>query len=201
MLKVGITGGIGSGKTTVCKIFELLGIPVYYADERAKLLMTENEEVVKAVKNAFGAATYAADGTLNRGYLANIVFKDAKQLERLNNIVHPAVHLDGNQWHEAQKNVPFTLKEAALFFENGSYKFMDKMICVAAPEALRIQRVIDRDQTTEAAVKARIDKQLPEKQKVERSDYVIDNDGSKSLVLQVWEIYTQLKNIAKQHIA
>lgn len=196
MLKVGITGGIGSGKTTVCKIFELLGIPVYYADDRAKLLMTENEAVVTEVKKAFGEEAYFKDGSLNRSYLSSIVFKDEEQLKRLNSIVHPAVYLDGESWHAAQKDVPFTLKEAALFFENGSNLLMDKMICVTAPEDLRIQRVIDRDGTTEAAVRARMDKQLPESIKVEGSDYIINNDGSKSLLIQVWETFSSLKKEA-----
>ncbi len=198
MLKVGITGGIGSGKTTVCKIFELLGIPVYYADDRAKLLMTENEDVVREVKKAFGQEAYFEDGTLNRSYLSSIVFKDEDQLKRLNAIVHPAVYLDGETWHNAQENVPFTLKEAALFFENGSNLLMDKMICVTAPEALRIERVVKRDKSTEAAVRARMDKQLPESVKVEGSDYIINNDGSKSLLIQVWEIFSTLKKQAAQ---
>jgi dephospho-CoA kinase len=198
MLKVGITGGIGSGKTTVCKIFELLGIPVYYADERAKLLMTEDKKVVEAVKEVFGEQTYLPDGTLNRAYLAKIVFQNNSQLERLNAIVHPAVYKDGESWHEAQKDVPFTLKEAALFFENGSNQFMDKMICVTAPEQIRIKRVMERDNTTEAAVLARMNKQLPESEKVQQSDYVIYNDGSQSLISQVWSIYSDLKNQLNQ---
>jgi len=192
MLKVGITGGIESGKTTVCKIFELLNIPVYYADERAKWLMTNHKDLINQLKDTFGAAVYHDSGALNRPYLANIVFNDRSKLDLLNNIVHPAVHLDGVQWHNAQKAVPFTLKEAALFFENGSYKSMDKMITVSAPEAIRIERVIARDQTDEAAVKARISKQLPDNEKVKRSDYVIHNDGSQSLILQVLEIYSKL---------
>lgn len=193
MLKVGITGGIGSGKTTVCKIFQLLDIPVYFADERAKWLMVNDKTIIQQLKDAFGAAVYLDSGALNRAYLAGIVFEDQSQLAILNNIVHPAVRLDGEQWHAQQKDVPFTLKEAALFFENGSYQHMDKMITVTAPESIRIQRVIARDQSTAAAVKARIDKQLPDSEKVAKSDFVIHNDGSQSLILQVTELYAILK--------
>ena len=195
MLHVGITGGIGSGKTTVCKIFEVLGIPVYYADERAKWLMVNDSKLIRRLKNAFGDEVYAKDGSLNRQYLANIVFKDRAKLEILNGIVHPAVHLDGIKWNQEQQGVPFTLKEAALLFESGSYKHLDKMITVTAPEAIRIQRVVARDQTDKASVKARMDKQLPEAEKVNLSDFVINNDGTQSLILQVLDIYSILKNI------
>lgn len=192
MLKVGITGGIGSGKTTLCKIFELLGIPVYYADDRAKWLMNNDAVLIEKLKESFGAEVFDEQQQLNRPYLAKIVFNDRAKLDILNSIVHPAVQQDGKTWHNNQKDVPFTLKEAALFFENGSYKKMDKMITVTAPEALRIQRVIARDQTSEAAVKARINKQLPDAEKVKKSAFVIYNDGSQSLILQAIKIYKAL---------
>jgi len=194
MLKVGITGGIGSGKTTVCKIFELMGIPVYYADERAKWLMNNDPQLIDNLKENFGSEVYNDKGQLNRAYLANIVFHDQSRLEILNGIVHPAVYQDGVSWHNHQKDVPFTLKEAALFFENGTYKKMDKMITVSAPEALRIQRVIKRDQTNEKAVKARINKQLPDAEKINKSDFVIYNDGNQSLILQAITIFQALKS-------
>ena len=197
MLQVGITGGIGSGKTTVCKIFELLGIPVYYADDRAKWLMANDPDLVQQLKSAFGDQVYFEDRNLNRLYLSKIVFNDHTKLELLNSIVHPAVFHDGAEWNKQQKDVPFTLKEAALLFESGSYKSLDKMITVTAPESLRIQRVMARDQTDEASVKARIDKQLPEAEKVKLSDFVINNDGTQSLILQVLDIYSKLVNMAK----
>ncbi|MFT5168378.1 MAG: dephospho-CoA kinase [Saprospiraceae bacterium] len=193
MIKAGITGGIGSGKTTVCKIFEVLGIPVYYADERAKWLMVNDPDLIRQLKAAFGDEVYFKNGILNRQYLANLIFNDQSKLETINNIVHPAVQLDSEIWNSEHGTVPFTLKEAALFFENGSYVKMDKMITVTAPESLRIQRVIARDHTDEASVKARIDKQLPESEKVKLSDFVINNDGSQSLILQVLAIYNQLR--------
>ncbi len=192
MIKVGITGGIGSGKTTVCKIFELLGIPVYYADDRAKWLMVNNSDIIHQLKDAFGKEVYFGNGNLNRKYLADIVFNDRTKLDVLNKIVHPVVGIDGIEWHNSQTNVPFTLKEAALFFENGTYKTMDKMITVTAPENLRIQRVMARDQISAADVKKRIDKQLPDSEKVKHSDFVILNNENHSLILQVLKIYKGL---------
>lgn len=193
MLKIGITGGIGSGKTTICKLFEVLGIPVFYADVRAKALMTEDPELVKAIKENFGEKAYWGDGILDRKYIASIIFKDKEKLGILNSLVHPAVFKDAEKWQKDQKDVPYTLKEAALAFESGSYKTMDKMITVFAPEEIRIERVIQRDHSTRAEVKARIDKQMPEIEKMKKADYVIINDGEHSLVQQVLFIHNELK--------
>ncbi|MEM6724948.1 MAG: dephospho-CoA kinase [Bacteroidota bacterium] len=197
-LNIGITGGIGSGKTTVCKIFELLGIPVYYADDRAKWIITHQKEVVKQIKAACGVEAYTPEGDYNRPYIANIVFQDRNRLETLNQIVHPAVFLDGLEWQKSHANQPYTLKEAALLFESGSYQMHDKIICVTAPEEIRIQRVMKRDSLDRAAVQARIDKQLPEAEKVDRSDYVIHNFADKSLIRQVLDIHQALLALAKQ---
>jgi len=192
ILKVGITGGIGSGKTTVCKIFEQLGIPIYYADDRAKRLMVNDLKVVSALKTLFGEKTYHEDGRLNRQHLANLVFKDKALLEKLNGIVHPAVHKDGIQWNKLQNNVPYTLKEAALLFEAGSYKALDKVITVYAPKEIRLERVIKRDQTTREAVLARMDKQMEDKKKVHLADFVIFNDGKKPLIPQIYRLHQRL---------
>lgn len=192
MLQVGITGGIGSGKTTVCKIFETLGIPIYYADDRAKALMIENQTIVSGLKNLFGKEVYTADGALNRPYLANIVFNDKSKLEQLNAIVHPAVFLDGYNWHQAQKDVPYTIKEAALLFEAGSYKAMDKLITVFAPKDVRLERVIKRDKTTKEAIEARMDKQWSDEKKVELADFVIHNYDEHLLIPQVLKIHREL---------
>lgn len=200
MLKVGITGGIGSGKTTVCKIFEMLGIPVYYADDRAKWLMVNDQNLIDKLKMAFGEGVYYENGELNRNYLANLVFNNKSKLEQLNGIVHPAVGHDGERWHNAQKKVPFTIKEAALFYENGSHALMDKMITVVAPEELRIARVVKRDKTTPDAVKARMNKQLSQEYKAEQADYVIDNSGKNSLIRQVWTIFKDLKDISSTRL-
>ncbi len=192
--KVGITGGIGSGKTTVCSIFETLGIPVYYADDRAKWLMIHNLVVKKGIIQLFGEAAYTVDGALNRKYIADIAFQNPGKLGELNKVVHPAVFKDGENWHRKQIYVPYTLKEAALLFESGSYIQMDKIITVTAPLEIRIQRVIERDQTDREKVLARIQQQMPQEEKAERSQYIIVNDGQHSLIQQVLNIHKKLRN-------
>ena len=192
ILKVGITGGIGSGKTTVCKVFEALGIPVYYADWHARQLMVNAPRLVAGVKELFGPDAYLEDGALNRPFIAKKVFNNDKKLQQLNHLVHPAVAEDADRWHSAQENVPYTLKEAALLFESGNYKHLDKVITVFAPEDLRIQRVMDRDQVSSTEVRARMAKQMPEEEKLKRADFVVYNDGTHSLIRQVWVIHQAL---------
>ena len=191
-LKVGITGGIGSGKSTVCRIFETLGIPVYYADDRAKWLMTNDERVTSAVKALFGPQAYLPTGALNRELIGQVVFNDSAKLRELNAIVHPAVHQDGQEWHEQQQNVYYTLKEAALIFESGGDRFLHRTITVAAPEELRLERVMARDQVSAESVRSRMDKQMPEKEKIARADFVIQNDGTQLLTPQVLAIHQAL---------
>ena len=188
-LKIGITGGIGSGKTTVCRIFEALGIPVYYADSRAKWLMVNDTDLVNSIIDLFGKQAYLDDGGLNRAYIAQLVFNDQSLLSQLNALVHPAVAHDTLRWNEEQIDVPYTLKEAALLFESGSHLRLDKVIAVSAPEKLRINRVMQRDQISEAQVRSRMDKQMPEAEKIAMADYIIYNDGEQSLVSQVIEIH------------
>jgi dephospho-CoA kinase len=194
VIKVGITGGIGSGKTTVCRIFEILGVPVYYADDRAKWLMENRSEVAEALRAAFGEKVFDATGRLDRGYLSSIAFSDPEKLAALNAIVHPAVFEDGFQWEmeQAEKGVPYCLKEAALLVESGSYRFLDKLIVVTAPEEVRIARVIARDGATEEAVRQRMARQLPEADKVALADFVVQNDGHLMLTGQVLFIHRQL---------
>ncbi|MEL6970579.1 MAG: dephospho-CoA kinase [Bacteroidota bacterium] len=196
VLRVGITGGIGSGKTTTCKLFELLGIPVYYADDRAKWLMQHDENLIAQLRDSFGDQVYNSEGQLDRAYLAGIVFNDRSQLDILNGIVHPAVRADGIVWDEEHTATPYTLREAALLYESGIYQLLDKIITVTAPEALRIERVMQRDKVDEAAVRARIDKQWPEDQKVALADFVVHNDGQQSLIRQVYDIHQQLIQLA-----
>ena len=193
-LKIGITGGIGSGKTTVCKIFSALGIPIYYADDRAKSLMVNDSKLKNALIKTFGAETYLPSGLINRKHLAGIVFNDQLALDKLNAIVHPAVKQDGIAWAKNHSEFPYTLREAALIYESGIDKTLDYIIVVTAPESLRIQRVIQRDDVEEAAVRARIDKQWPEAEKVKRADFIIHNDGKQSLVKQVLEIHKKIKS-------
>lgn len=190
--KIGITGGIGSGKTTVCRIFETLGIPVYYADERAKWLMINNPTVKNEIIQLFGKEAYSGNGELNRQHIADIAFQDPDKLKQLNQIVHPAVLSDGEKWHRKQVSVPYTLKEAALLFESGSYLQLDKIITVTAPLEIRIQRVIERDKTDREKVFSRIKFQMPEEEKIALSQYIIINDGQHSLIRQVLDIHNKL---------
>ena len=192
-LKVGITGGIGSGKTTVCKIFETLGIPVYYADDRAKALMLKDEKLVSDIKNIFGEEAYLPDGELNRKHIADIAFHNSLKLKELNAMVHPAVLEDGNRWHAEQKDTPYTLKEAALIFESDSYKNLDKIITVFAPQNVRLERVILRGgNLSKQDIEARMSKQLSEEEKMKRADFIIYNDGEQALIPQVMKIHQLL---------
>lgn len=194
MIKAGITGGIGSGKTTVCKLFEQLGVPVYYADDRAKYLMQNEPFVIDAIMRAFGSDVYT-DGTLNRKLLADRAFADKDKIAKLNGIVHPAVFLDNDKWlaEQQKKNPAYVLKEAALLIETGSYKKLDKLIVVTAPEDVRIERIRTRDNSTVEEVRARIQHQLPEEEKIKLADFVITNSGDISLLLeQVQAIHERL---------
>lgn len=189
-LQIGITGGIGSGKSMVCKIFGCLGIPVYDADSRAKSIMTTDGILVEQIKKEFGSLAYDAVGGLNRSYLSSAVFGNAEKLKKLNDLVHPRVALDGDQWTAEQVGKKYVVREAALLFESGSYKKMDKIIVVTAPEPLRVKRVLERDkQRTEEEVLKIIRNQLNEEEKVKRADFVVRNDETELLVPQVINLH------------
>lgn len=190
-MKVGVTGGIGSGKTTVCKLFETLGVPIYYADSRAKWLMANDPQVREQLVTTFGAETFT-DGVLNRPYLSSVVFSNPDKLAELNAIVHPAVFRDGADWETKHTDFPYTIKEAALMFETGSYRLLDKIIVVTAPIHVRVERVVQRDATTEQAVRERIENQLPDEQKIAHAHFVIVNDGEQPLIPQVMKIHKEL---------
>lgn len=192
MIKVGLTGGIGSGKTTVCRVFELLGIPVYYADDRAKWLMNHDDQLIASIRETFGEESYR-DGRLTRAYLAERVFNDEAQLAKLNALVHPAVLQDFDNWVK-QQDAPYVIKEAALIFEAASDKHLDKVIVVTSPEEVRIQRIIQRDAVTRAAVLSRMKNQLPETEKVKRADFVIDNGGEVLVIPQVLKLHAAIGN-------
>lgn len=190
MLSIGLTGGIGSGKSIVAKIFRTLGVPVLDADALAKKIMLENEDVRAQIINSFGAESYNQAG-LNRSFIANIVFKDPFQLEVLNSIVHPATIEAGKKW-ASQQNTPYTIKEAALFFESGSAEGMDLIIGVYAPDALRIQRVMHRDQTSREEVLNRMKHQISQKIKMKLCDRVIINDEQSLLIPQIMALHNEL---------
>ncbi len=192
MKRVGITGGIGSGKSTVCVVFEQLGIPVYYADQQAKWLMVHDERLREGVVVLLGAEAYLPKGQLNSRWIAGRVFQQPALLQQLNALVHPVVATHSEQWHASQSSVPYTLYEAALLFESGGYQKMDSMITVTAPLPVRIERVMQRDHCSREEVEARIARQLPEEEKVARANFVIVNDGQHSLISQVLHIHHSL---------
>lgn len=195
MLKIGLTGGIGSGKTTVAKIFELLGIPVYYADDAAKRLMNEDEDLKQKISDSFGNEAYT-NGVLDRKYLAAVVFNDPAKLEQLNKLVHPATLRDARSWMLRQ-NSPYSIKEAALIFESGAHEMLDHVIGVSAPAPLRIQRTMHRDNSSREAVMARMDKQLDEEMKMRLCDFIITNDEKQLLIPQVLALHEKLSELAK----
>ncbi len=198
MLQIGISGSIGSGKTTVCRLFELLGIPIYYSDWEAKKLMHSDGAVRKKIVTLFGKDIYTSEGELDRKKLAGIVFNDKSSLDQLNQIVHPAVALHSKHWFEKQK-APYAIKEAALLVEIGAHKLLDKLIIVHADLEVRINRVTQRDQVSKEAVLARESKQLSPSEKIKFADFVIDNNGDKSLVRQVLVVHNKLiKQINEQ---
>jgi dephospho-CoA kinase len=193
MLKIGITGGIGSGKSLICRIFLTLGIPVYDADTRAKLILAENQIVRDSIKSAFGKESYFPDGSLNRPYLASQVFNDSGKVQILNDIVHPQVGKDFADWvHQQQGKAPYIIKEAALMFEAGSNKALDSVINVSAPVDIRVKRVLERDKRTESEIRAIISKQLSEEERKNLADYEIVNDGMIAVIPQVWAFHQNL---------
>jgi len=190
MIKIGITGGIGSGKTTVSKVFETLGIPVYYADTEAKKII-DTEEVKNAIVKLFGSNVLTPPNNINRKQLAELVFNDKTKLRQLNSLVHPAVAKHFEQWAENQ-NTPYVLKEAAILFESGANKQVDKTIVVTAPLQLRIKRVCDRDKVGEQEVLNRINNQMNEDEKIKLSDFVIVNDEKELIIPQVIGIHKKI---------
>jgi dephospho-CoA kinase len=190
MISIGLTGGIGSGKSTVAKVFVAMGIPVYNSDVRAKLLMVKNQEVILAIKNLFGNDIYI-DNKLDKQKLANIVFTDISKLAQLNKIVHPAVAKDFETWAKQQTSA-IVLKEAAILFEIGAYKHLDYNILVTAPKEERINRTIARDNTTKTEVLARMKNQWEDEQKIPLADFIIDNSGEELVIPQVLEIVKRL---------
>jgi dephospho-CoA kinase len=194
MLKIGITGGIGSGKTTVCKIFELLRVPVFYADDEAKKLMNDDFNVKNQIETLFGSESYLDSGILNRKHIAQIVFHDKTKLEALNAIVHPAVFNAMDIWSSKQKT-KYVLKEAALLFESKSYLKNDYNILVNCDLDLRIERVSKRDLLSYQEIKARIDAQFPEDEKQKLANFMIFNNEQQFLIPQVIKLHQHFLNL------
>lgn len=188
-LLIGLTGGIGSGKSLIAKIFSSLGVPVYDADSRAKKLMTTDSVLVAAIQKEFGKDAYDQNGVLNRKFLAGEVFNNPEKLKVLNQLVHPRVQVDTEKWVNENSNQPYLIKEAALLFESGSSQTLDKIIVVTAPVAVRIKRVMQRDGRSQKEVENIIRNQMTEEEKMARADFIIRNDESELVTPQVLKLH------------
>jgi dephospho-CoA kinase len=194
MLKVGITGGIGTGKSIVCNLFAVLGVPIYNADMQAKALVIANQNLKNAIIAAFGTAAYLPNGEYNRKLISEIVFNDSQALATLNKIIHPYVFQDFDDWCAIQQHEAYIVKEAALMIESGSHLQNDYTILVIAPLAQRLKNIAKRDGLLPAQIDKIIANQLPESEKVPFADFIIQNDESHSLIEQVLAIHHQLIN-------
>jgi dephospho-CoA kinase len=199
-LKVGITGGIGSGKTTACALFAELGIPIYSADIWAKQLMEDDPRLKKHIRQAFGWDSYDKNDKLDRTYLAQIVFNDPQQLKILNAIVHPTVFEHYERWilEQAKANIPYSIKEAALMVESGSYKKLDKLIVVTAPIDVRLERTMKRDHMKREEVLKRVQNQLSDKARLEKADYVLKNSDVHTMDNQIIQLHNELLKISSK---
>ena len=196
MLKVGLTGGIGSGKSFVARLFAELGVPVYEADYEAKMLIEVDPEIVAAYKSFFGDDIYTPLG-LNRKKVAAIVFEDKELLQRVNKVVHPAVACHFDVWLKQHSGAPYVIHEAAILFESRSSERMDKVIAVSAPDSIRVARVMARDGVGEEAVKLRMNNQMKEEERLAKADFVIVNDEIQLLLPQVVGLHQQFLLMSK----
>jgi len=192
MIKIGITGGIGSGKSTVCRVFSVLGIPVFDADSTAKLLMNSDPVIREQLIRVFGPAVYQSNQSIDRKLLAGIVFNNPPLLAQLNEIVHPAVRNTFEDWCQKQHS-PYVLHEAAILFESGFYRMMDKTITVVTRLEERIQRVMQRDGISEELVRQRIQNQWTDEQRIELADFTINNNDNRLIIPQIIEIDKKIR--------
>jgi dephospho-CoA kinase len=191
MLKVGITGGIGSGKSYVCEILEKMGYPVFYSDLEAKRLMIQKSELIEQIKLIVGENAYL-QGELNKPIIRSFLFDNELNKEKLNKVIHPFVYQEFENWCVKQKQ-QIVFNESALLFETGSYKRFDKTILITAPEAIKVKRITSRDGLKFDDIKKRFEAQLNDDTKIEKADYVIENDEKKLLIPQINRIITELK--------
>lgn len=190
MIKIGVTGGIGSGKSTVCRVFSLLGIPCYDSDAEAKRLMNTDRDLAARIRSLLGSGAYTEQG-LDRAYVSARVFGHPELLQQLNAIVHPAVEHDFARWAEEQQ-APYVIEESAILFESGADRLMDRTVAVVAPESVRIRRVCRRDGRDEQAVRARIAHQMSDEERIRLSDYVLRADERELLIPQILDLHRQL---------
>jgi dephospho-CoA kinase len=192
MIKVGVTGGIGSGKSTVCKVFRVLGVPVFEADKVARQIMDTSEEVREQLPRLFGASVYLPDQSINRKYLAGLVFNDPSLLEQLNKLIHPLVRKAFYDWCILQE-VPYVIHEAAILFESGFYRMMDKTITVVTNESERVERVMKRENIPAELVKQRMKNQWTDEEKMKLADFIIGNNENELVIAQIIEIDKKLR--------
>lgn len=188
MIKVGLTGNIGSGKTTVARLFEIIGIPIYNADLRGRAI-SQHSDVINEVVAVFGSTVITSEGLIDRKILADIVFKDAEKLKKLNGIIHPRVRADFIDWCSSQILTPYVIHESAILFESGLNTMFEKTILVTAPDVLKLERVISRDGVSKKDIINRIANQWPDSKKAILSDFIIVNDEQTSLIEQVFAIH------------
>ncbi len=192
MIKIGLTGGIGSGKSTISRLFNLLGVPVFDSDREAKELYKTDNELKNEIIKQFGKEAFLDSGEISRNFMISQVFSNTQKLEKLNSIVHPRVRNRFNDWLKSLSNIPVVIKEAAILFESGANKQVDKVLLVVAPIEVRIDRVIKRDGTEVEKVMERIKNQWPQEELVKKADYIIDNSGNISVIKQVNQIYKEI---------
>ena len=189
-LQIGITGGIGSGKSLVCRVFGALGVPVYSADERAKWLLNHDPKLRKTVEALLGNEAYTAEGSYNRQWVAGRVFQNPELLRELNAVVHPRVGEDTLQWMQTHQNAPYVVKEAAIMSKAGSNNSLDKVVVVQAPVDLRVKRVQQRDpHRSETEIRDIINRQVSEEERLKIADFVIQNDEQQLLLPQIWQLH------------
>lgn len=191
MLKIGLTGGIGSGKSIIAQLYSVLGAPVFNSDKEAATIVNTDKTAIGQIKVAFGDDIYKG-ALLDRKKLAKIVFTNASRLQELNNIVHPLVNRHYAKWLQQHSNKPYTIKEAAILFESGSYQDCDKVITVSAPLELRIRRVIMRDNVSRQDVEKRIHNQWSEEERIKHSDYIIYNDDTQLVIPQAIALHENI---------
>lgn len=197
MLKVGVTGGIGSGKSTVCNILRNLGVPIFTSDLEARKLLNTDEQIKEQIKTTFDVDMYTSAGTLDRERMSKCVFNNVEELEKLNNIVHPRVNEVFELWAKKHERRPYVVKEAAILFETGNHKKMDKVVTVFCPKKIRIQRIIERDQVTKEQVEKRMIFQFTDEERNTLADFIVLNDGVEDLLPQVMELHEIFLNNEK----
>lgn len=194
MLKVGITGGIGSGKSTVCNILKNLGVPVFTSDEVGRYLLNNDVHLKKQVKETFDSDMYTSSGELDRERMARLVFNNPEELEKLNSMVHPRVKAEFDSWCKKNEKRAYVVKEAAILFESGQYQDLDKVVTVFCPKDIRIERVKNRDGVSVEQIEGRMMHQISDEERNELSDFIVVNDGKEELLPQVMELHELFLN-------